>query len=152
MNGLEETDSELPDALYEQVTGLSEEGNERCAAGDYEEARTRFAAAYELLPEPKQRWAATTWLLASLGDCYFLQGRYDEALRQFRAAQLSAGGTDEAFVWYRLGQCLYELDAPREQILDALMSAYMLAGRDIFEAERTQKYYEFLQRNVNIEG
>jgi tetratricopeptide (TPR) repeat protein len=150
MDGAEELETELPDDVYEQVTALSEEGNALCEAGDYGEAIARFASAHDMLPEPKDRWSAATWLLAGIGDCYFLQGRYREALDHFSAAQRAAGGTEEAFIWYRLGQSLYELGEPRARILDALLSAYMLAGREIFEAEGETKYYDFLRRNADI--
>lgn len=150
MDGAEELGTELPDDLYERVTALSEEGNALCEADEYGAAIARYSSAYDLLPEPKDRWAAATWLLAGIGDCYFQQGLYREALNHFAAAQRCAGGTEEAFVWYRLGQCLYELGEPEERTLDALLSAYMLAGREIFEAEGETKYLDYLRRNADL--
>ena len=47
---------------------------------------------------------------------------------------LKIGGTGNPFVWLRLGQSAFELGNAK-QATDALLSAYMLEGDEIFEDE-----------------
>ena len=72
--------TELPDALYGEVTRLSEEGNQLLEGGQYAEARALWLRAWDLLPEPREEWEAATWLLTSIGDSYFSERRFAEAL------------------------------------------------------------------------
>lgn len=53
----------------------------RCAKGDalvdgaqYEAAVATYNQAWELVPEPKTDWNASTWILAAIGDACFLGG------------------------------------------------------------------------------
>jgi tetratricopeptide (TPR) repeat protein len=144
---------ELGDELHAQIARLSDEGNALCDQEDFAGAFERFELAYGLLPPPKDQWEASQWLLAALGDCRFGQRRYQEAHGYFaRAASEGADsdGPGNPFIWLRRGQCLYETGADRRQVLDALISAYMLAGASIFEHD-DPKYYAFLTADAALD-
>jgi tetratricopeptide (TPR) repeat protein len=130
---------ELPDALYQQVTYLSERGNTLMDDGEPAKAAELFEKAFALLPEPKTEWEAATWLNASIGDALFAQEHYREALQYFLDALNCPDGISNPFVQLRLGECFYEL-GDRERASEYLLRAYMLAGREIFEDE-PQKYF-----------
>ena len=141
---------ELNDQLYERITDLTERGNDLFDREKYSEAFDLFNNAYELLPEPKDKWDAAEWILASLGDCLFMQGKYREALNYFRAAQTSAEAETNAFVYFRLGQCLYELNQRDAKTVEVFLDAYMLSGKDLF-SQANEKYWNFLKEHAIIE-
>ncbi|NHB85698.1 hypothetical protein G7085_16785 [Tessaracoccus sp. HDW20] len=118
---------------------MAEKGEDLSDAGD-------VAGALELW---KRALAAASpvdedlrfWLLASIGDAQFQLGDFSSALASEQDA-LAVGGTGNPFVWLRLGQAAFELGAG-QRAADALVSAYMLEGDEIFEDE-DPKYRAFL--------
>jgi tetratricopeptide (TPR) repeat protein len=78
--------AELDDATYDQITRLSEAGNERADAGDLDGALALFGQAWELVPDPKQDWRAATWILAAIGDVSFLKGNYADTCEALQFA------------------------------------------------------------------
>jgi tetratricopeptide (TPR) repeat protein len=126
-----------------------------CAQGDGLAAQKEFKQAFEcyrdalnLVPEPVEDWEATTWILAAIGDLYFLMGNYEKAVRAFEDAVRCPGGLGNPFIHLRLGECHLELGHP-ERALDELLRAYMGGGRDVFQTEEP-KYFEFLQSRVKL--
>ena len=116
---------------------------------DYDRALELFMTAYDLLPAPKDSWDEGIQLLAGIGDVLFMQGNAQEAYEYFSEAQKYPGGVENPFIWLRLGQCLYDMRGRKEAILDALMSAYLLDGFEIFSDEDS-KYLEFLKKHVRL--
>lgn len=139
--------AELPDELFEEVTRLSEEGNQHQNADRLDEALVSFHAALALLPHPASDWDAALWLWAGIGDVLFQQGRFAVAREPLMEAMVQF---DEArgnpFLRLRLGQCLYELGE-----LDAaeswLAGAYLLADPELFEDE-DPKYLAFARSRL----
>lgn len=142
-------DFALNNELYARITSLSDEGNEYIERQDYDSAISSFRQAYELLSEPKEKWEASGWLLVSIGDCLFHLGRYQEAGNYFNKVLKAEGELDNPFIWLRRGQCLYET-GHQQEALDALVSAYMLGGREIY-SEDDPKYFNFLKQYAAIE-
>jgi tetratricopeptide (TPR) repeat protein len=138
--------AELDDKLYEQLTSLSEEGNEFAENEEFEEAVNKFAEALDLIPSPKTDWEASTWLFASIGDMYYSLGKYETASDNFYDALNCPGGYQNPFIQLRLGQCLYELDQ-KDKAKEYLLQAYMLDGTDIFSGQNS-KYFELIQHIV----
>lgn len=89
------------------------------------------------------------WLYASMGDAHFQLGEHLAAAGAEDAA-LRIGGTGNPFVWLRLGQANFEL-GNLERAADALVSAYMLEGDEIFEDE-DPKYRVWLVEQGLIKG
>jgi hypothetical protein len=51
-----------------KVVRLCREGRRHAARAEHAEALSCFLEAWELLPEPKEAWSASTFVLAGLGD------------------------------------------------------------------------------------
>lgn len=141
---------ELPDDLYEEISQLSELGNELIEHGRHDEAVHMFQQALRLLPLPRERWDAGTWLVVAIGDCRFAQGRFADALAQFRIAEAYPGGSGNALVLLRIGECLVELDGDKQAAMDALTRAQSIEGGAIF-AQEDPKYLRFFLRHAPME-
>ena len=109
-----------------------------------------FQQALRLLPIPRERWEAGTWLVVAIGDCRFAQRRFAEALAQFRIAEAYPGGSGNALVLLRIGECLVELDGDKQAAMDALTRAQSIEGGAIF-AQEDPKYLRFFLRNAPME-
>lgn len=144
-----ETDDQLPANIHRRVTELSDAGNRLSDESRYEPAIGLYQQAFELLPEPKDRWEAGTWLLVAMGDCLFFQGKFKEAYTYFRAAQKYPGGIENPFIFLRVGECLFEIGTDENAAADSLTRAYMLEGATIFETE-DPKYMKFLREHAFI--
>jgi tetratricopeptide (TPR) repeat protein len=134
---------ELPKAVHAKITALSEQADKLASQEKYKEAVARYGEAFALLPDPKTKWAACTWLLAGIGDANFLGGHYEQAKSALSEAMHCPGGIGNPFIHLRLGQAQLEL-GNRERAADELARAYMGAGKEIF-ADEKPKYFEFLK-------
>jgi tetratricopeptide (TPR) repeat protein len=114
----------LDDSLHEQITLLSEEGNELAEQGDFAAALKALESAWELLPEPKTNWAAATWILAAMGDVHFLSGDFLNGRDVLLAAMHCPDAIGNPFLHLRLGQCQFEL-GDLQKAGDELTRAYM---------------------------
>lgn len=146
---MSEVESELPDDIYERVTDLSEKGNNLLEAGRMNEAIAIWQSALALLPEPRQKWEASMWLHASIGDAQQQGGKIQDALDSFRKAAASADGYANSFVQFGIGTCLFDLGHSREST-DPLLRAFMAEGEEIFE-ESDPKYIEHLRSQKLID-
>ena len=99
---------ELDDKLHELITRYCEEGDRLFDDGLFDEALLEYDSAWGLLPEPKLKWDAASWIYAAKGDAYFFKGDYSNALPYFRGLYNQFEMINE-FVLIRYGQCLYEL-------------------------------------------
>jgi tetratricopeptide (TPR) repeat protein len=128
----------MPDQLSPETSArldrLCEEGSAALKRGRYWEGIDRFQVAWELLPEPKEIWEAATWILAAIGDVYYLNSHFDKALEFFGKAVRCPGGLGNPFIHLRLGESAYEL-GNMTRADDELTRAYMGAGKDNFVAE-----------------
>ena len=75
---------ELDPALYEKIKEHSDEGERLFYDGRFPEALEEYSKALDLIPEPKQRWEASVWVLAAIGDCHFWLKDFSAALECFR--------------------------------------------------------------------
>jgi tetratricopeptide (TPR) repeat protein len=137
---------ELPTSLHQQIQELSAEGDALAAKKQFEQAVEVYNKAWILVPEPKNDWEASTWLLAAIGDACFLGGYFTSGSEAFSDALHCPGGFGNPFVHLRLGQCEFErgnLDMSAEH----LTRAYALEGKAILEAENP-KFFEFLKTRI----
>jgi len=140
--------SELPPDLYAQIQQLSSEGDALAQAGKFEEAISIYNRAWMLVPEPKQRWTVSTWLMAAIGDAAFLGGFGGSALDAFSFAMHCPDGIGNPFLHLRLGQVLFDRDQP-DAAANELARAFMGAGSEIF-TEEDPKYLAFLATRMDL--
>ncbi|MCP1659842.1 tetratricopeptide repeat protein [Neisseria perflava] len=132
----------LSQDLYQQINVLCEQGDELADEGQFNEALTRYKAAWKLLPEPKEQWEAATWILVAMADAHFLNGKYRAAVKDLTTALASIHAVDNPFIYLRLGQSRFEL-GEAAAALEALQTAYELGDEELWEGE-DEKYLRFV--------
>lgn len=144
-------DKNISEQLQSELDKHAEEGNKYFDNKEYDKALEIWVKALELIPEPKKNFSETVWFLTSIGDIYFMQGKYEEAFNSFEDAKnnISDEGTNNPFILLRVGESAYELNK-KELAVEALLSAYMLEGKEIFNGD-DKKYFEFLKANVHLD-
>jgi tetratricopeptide (TPR) repeat protein len=139
---------ELAPATYEKIKSYSAKGDELAAAKAYKEAIAEYNKAWELVPNPKNEWNASTWILAAIADAAFLAGYKTSAREALEYAMTCPEAVGNPFLHLRYGEVLFdagELDAAA----DELMRAYMSEGQKIFVAE-DPRYIEFLKTRAKL--
>jgi tetratricopeptide (TPR) repeat protein len=139
---------ELDPALHEQIKAHCAEGDKLAEAKRYEEAVAAYNKAWVIVPEPRNEWEASTWILASIGDACFLSGYNKSAREALEYAMHCPGGLGNPFLHLRLGQVLFEQNE-KDAAADELIRAYMGAGDEIFRAE-DPKYSAFLRTRAKL--
>jgi tetratricopeptide (TPR) repeat protein len=121
-------------------------GDSFAAQRQFEKAFSFYRDALMLVPKPAEEWEATTWILAAIGDLYFLEGKFEKSIRAFEDAVRCPGGLGNPFIHLRLGECYFEL-GDKERAANELTRAYMGNGREIFQKE-SPKYFQFLETRI----
>jgi tetratricopeptide (TPR) repeat protein len=134
---------ELSDDVFTRITELCEEGNDLAEQEAFTEALGMFQQAWELLPEPAVQWEAATWILAAIGDVYFLSGDYAAAHEKLTMAMQAPGAVGNPFLHLRLGQVQFEL-GNEQRAADELARAYLKEGKTLFDGE-DPKYLDFIK-------
>lgn len=134
-------------------TKTHSEIKELCARGDEFAKQKQFKSAFafyrdalNLVPKPVEDWEATTWILAAIGDLYFVEGKFEKSLAAFDDAVRCVGGLGNPFIHLRLGESCFEL-GNKDRAADELTRAYMGAGPEIFQKE-DPKYLKFLSTRI----
>ena len=140
---------ELPSTIHEAIEHFCSDGDELASAGRYEEAIGEYNRAWEILPEPKSQWNASTWILAAIGDAAFLSNYKTSAREALEYVMVCPNAVGNPFLHLRLGQVLFDMDE-HDRAADELMRAYMSAGSDLFAAE-DQKYLSFLRTRATLD-
>jgi tetratricopeptide (TPR) repeat protein len=138
--------NELPTQIHNEIKKLSALGDSLAQRKAYREAISEYNKAWEIVPEPKNNWEASTWLLAAIGDACFLSSFFKSGSEAFGYAITCPGGLGNPFLHLRLGQCHFEL-GNLDAAADELCRAYMGAGSDIF-LEDNAKYFAFLKTRI----
>lgn len=134
---------QLEDSIYEEICKLSKTGNDLLEKNQYLEAVEVYHKAFDLIPEPFEIYQASTWLLAAVGETYFLMEEYNNALHALEEAMYCPKAIGNPFIHLRLGQTFFEL-GNFDQARDELARAYMGGGREIFKSE-DPKYYKHIK-------
>ena len=142
-NGLE-----LDEPVYREVTRLCKAGDELAERGQYEDAVAEYNKAWKLIPQPKNNWKASTWILAAIADACFFIGKNKSAWQALEYAMTCPDGLGNPFLHLRFGQVLFE-SGENDLAADELMRAYMGAGEEIFRDE-DPKYFAFLKTRAII--
>ena len=131
---------ELDDNIYNKIVKLCEDGDTLIEIGKPTEAIKNYIDAFKLLPEPKLRWKASTWIYTAIGDAYFLECMYKESLEYMLKALKSPDGGENPFIFLRVGQCYYEMrEFDKAKIF--FLEAYKYDGKKVFEAEDSKYFY-----------
>lgn len=138
---------ELPAEVHEQITALSASGDARAEVSDWTGAISKYNDAWKIIPEPKNEWEASTWVLAAIADACFSAGYFESAINALRYALQCPGGVANPFLHLRLGQCALEKNS-MDEASEHLARAYMLEGAKIFQAENS-KYFDFLKTKIS---
>lgn len=136
----------LSEELDSRITALCTEGDDLADQEDYHLALEKYEAALRLIPEPHTRWEASTWVLAAIGDTYFLIHEFEKARDALQAAMHCPGAIGNPFIHLRLGEAQFQL-GDLARATDELARAYIGAGRDIFEHEDPQ-YFALVQASL----
>jgi tetratricopeptide (TPR) repeat protein len=137
-------------ATHERILGSYGEGEKLGAEGRIGSALGKYAEAWALIPDPKERWTISTSVISAIADCWFLSGRYDEVLRALEFGMNCPGAADNPFLHLRLGQALLE-QGEDDRAEEALMRAWEAHGKEIFALE-DPKYLAFLVARGRVEA
>lgn len=132
--------------LKAEVDRLCAEGDKHLDQDRYEEALARYAAAWELLPEPREACADAMWIQSGMGDAQFFRGDFAVARQAFMTVLRCGGEPGNPYLRLRLGQCFFEL-GERHEAANWLTGAYLLEGKKIF-ADEDPKYLEFIKAQL----
>lgn len=138
---------ELSPEVHAQIVELSALGDALAEVGNWEDAISKYNGAWEIIPEPKSDWEASTWVLAAIADACFFAGYFQSGLDALRYAMVCPGGSGNPFLHLRLGQCALEKNHA-DEATEHLARAYMLEGRKILETDDS-KYFEFLKSRIS---
>jgi tetratricopeptide (TPR) repeat protein len=136
----------LPKKLHAAITRLCGEGDELTEEGNDAAAYAKYSAAWELVPDDKENWEASTWILGAVGELQFRNRKFDKALNSYLRAVQCPNGLGNPYIHLRIGQAQYELGNV-EVAADNLARAYMGGGQDIFQGA-DPKYFAFLKARL----
>ncbi|MWP49116.1 MULTISPECIES: tol-pal system YbgF family protein [unclassified Gilliamella] len=137
---------ELSDELYDQIVSKLEQGDQYAEAGEYNKAIEKYESALNLVPLQKENWEVSLHIYTAMADSYFNLGNYQQANNNYEQALKCPDGLENGYVWLGLGETYYELEN-MDKAKDALMSAYMLEGKEIFQDE-DDKYFSLIQDSI----
>ena len=139
---------ELPESIYDPLKRHCAQGESHFETGHYSEAMGEYNAAWMLIPDPKNEWEASTWVLAALADTCIRLDRLEKAREALLYAMTCPGGLGNPFLHLRLGQVSLDL-GDEDRAADELIRAYMAEGEEIFAAE-DPKYLSFLASRAQL--
>jgi tetratricopeptide (TPR) repeat protein len=117
-----------------KVDSICEAANVHIEAKRWAAAGKLLWDAFDLIPEPRERYAETTWVVASIGDVLLGEREWDKARQAFEDAIGLPGGLGNPYLHMRLGQAEYEV-GNLGRASEELMRAYMGAGDELFRDE-----------------
>jgi len=137
---------ELEQEIYSQILELCDSGDRYADEEKFDIALSQYYKALDMLPNPKEKWEASTSILTAIGDAYFFMKKYRDALKILQDAMYCPDAIGNPFIHLRLGQIQYEL-GNFSKALDELTRAYMGDGEEIF-AEEDPKYLAWLMQRI----
>lgn len=140
--------ADLHDELHSKIVAHSEAGDALADEGKYPQALAEYWKAFDLIPEPKTDWNASTWVLAAIGDANFSGGDFKAGVDNLSNVMHCPDAIGNAFLHLRLGQCQFEV-GNLDRAADELTRAYALEGEELF-AEDDPKYLAFLKTRIEI--
>lgn len=139
---------ELDPDTHAAIKTYSAKGDELVAARAFEEAIAEYNKAWALVPDPKNEWNASTWILAAIADAAFLADYKTSAREALQYAMTCPGALGNPFLHLRYGQVLLDAGEP-DAAADELIRAYMSEGAKIFALE-DPRYLDFLKTRAKL--
>jgi tetratricopeptide (TPR) repeat protein len=138
---------ELSDEVFDLIQAHCTNGDSHVKKGKFAKALMEYAAAWDLLPDPKTDWDAASWILAAIADAYFFSGNWQACCETLQKAVKGCGGAvDNPFIRLRLGQALFELGDFGEAS-NWMAPAYLMEGKGLFESDDS-KYLTFIKSQL----
>jgi tetratricopeptide (TPR) repeat protein len=139
---------EIDDDTYSKICKLCQEGDEYVTKEKFNLAVQKYEEAFDLVPDPYERYHASTWILTAIGDSYFLMGNYERARDAIGNVMYCPEAIGNPFIHLRFGQVQLELgNLIRAQ--DELARAYMIEGEKIFQDE-DPKYLAYVKTVLRL--
>ncbi|MCM8538346.1 MAG: hypothetical protein NE334_20555 [Lentisphaeraceae bacterium] len=133
--------TEFLEIHYDDFADLFEEANQLFDKKKFDEALLSFAEALKIIPDPKEEWEETIAILTGIADVWYVKKNYQVCLDALNDALLCEGADEVAYVHFRKGQALYELDEIKEAT-ESFYKAHIL-DEDLFENE-SDIYFDLL--------
>lgn len=134
---------ELEGKLYDNITALTNKAEGLIDENKPTEAIKFFFKAFELVPNPKTDWEASTWILAAIGDTYFDLEEFELANKYLKHTEIYPNGVESDFILLKIGQSYFEL-GNIEKAKEYLLRAYLISGEKIFD-EEDSKYFNLIR-------
>ena len=131
------------DELAEKIGSISKKAKGLTLTGKFQESIAEYRKGIALLGEKVQSSKYAVMLFCGVGEAYFLQKKWPEALEYYGKAVSSEGGLGEPLIHLRLGQIRFEF-GQLEKAADELMRAYMGGGTLMFKGE-DPKYFKLIE-------
>ncbi len=127
---------DIEDKILEKIEKLCQKAEQLIDQNKLANAQKLLFEAYELVPELKEEWEESTYILVSLGDTYLWQDNFPKALDAYTDALKCLNADQNPYIYMRKGQCLAALGQTEEAII-SLKKAYEI-DQEIFEDEDPQ--------------
>lgn len=126
-------ETERMEQLHTQLDEICISGNECMGEGLYQEARDHFFQAMKMAEE-NQMVDTYCWIYAAIGDSYYQEGDYEEALAYFQDAYYAVEGELNPYVCMMNGICYHET-GKEDEAKAYLKKAYEYGGWQVFQGE-----------------
>jgi tetratricopeptide (TPR) repeat protein len=135
------------DQLDSKIAEITRRAKNYSFDGKHQASIDEYHNALDLIGQNVKKSKHAVMLYSGIGEVYFLQQKWEEALEYYGNAVQSEGGLGEPLIHLRLGQLRYELDQ-KEKAKDELLRAYMGGGEKYFEDENP-KYLALISSLIN---
>lgn len=139
---------ELPAQVHQAIQRFCADGDKLAANEEFEAAIAEYNRAWEIVPDPKNDWNASTWILAAIADAAFLAGYKTSAREALDYAMTCPDAIGNPFLHLRRGQVLLDVGDEAEAA-DELIRAYMGGGLELFASEDA-RYLTFLRSRADL--
>jgi tetratricopeptide (TPR) repeat protein len=133
--------------LASKISDLTKKAKELMFNGNYQTSIEKYQEGLSLLGNRVMGSKYAVMLFSGIGEIYFLDKKWENALEYYGYAVNSEGGLGEPLIHLRLGQLRFEL-GHLEKAKDELMRAYMGGGDLMFKGE-DPKYFQIIREITN---
>lgn len=135
--------------LFKKISDITKKAEELAFNSNHQASIDKYKEGLDLLGEQVMSSKYAVMLFSGIGEIFFLEKNWENALEYYGYAVNSTNGLGEPLIHLRLGQLRFEM-GDIEKAKDELMRAYMGGGDLIFEGEDS-KYFQLIRKIVNQE-